>query len=481
MNKTVKEHVNHFENDSRMKSSRGKGKNNKRNSDPCLEALPIESKKGRRKSTTGEEQQKNNKPISLQRSNSFSTSDSLDLNSKKRKMGDNENDLNPNAPKKLEMDTGVLDMLTQALKPLATIQESISSCRAGLSSEIQELGRKQDRIKVDLEAQMKTLDSKLSNSLNENKKEVEKMMTDMKGEQQAFNSNIELRFSKIENENMYLRAQIQAASPLTSNLRQELMKKIALAEKQIIFLKYGVGSGEQGLRALINTLSDQEVTVTLKAMGKVGKENVQNWLATFLTSEERNRVLFAKVDLKKKIPKGCTMLRDMPEEYRPTFRDFEKRVQFSAAISQYTSRGYIAFEGVALQLRMSEKGNSHRQLIDSFDPSIIIEKEREKKTTLKMFLPDSKEMRTILMLSISPETTKEALENDVRAVLGSKYSKIESIELNKKNALIVCKERADVMDCKHTLEIEQKGSTTQKVFCNEICDQKQIDAVPMQS
>ena len=127
------------------------------------------------------------------------------------------------------------------------------------------------------------------------------------------------------------------------------------------------------MKDLIRTLREQEAQVILKPIGKVGKDNLQNWLATFKSCEERNKVLFAKSDLKKNIPKGCTMLRDMPEEYRLTFRDFEKRAQHSAAISQYNSRAYITFEGVALQLRMSEKGSSHKQLIESYDPSMNID------------------------------------------------------------------------------------------------------------
>ena len=120
-------------------------------------------------------------------------------------MGDaDESNMNP-ASKKLEFDPAMIEMITNALKPsLTTIEESIgqkidkiNDSQAGITSEIQALGRKHDQIKGDLEAQMKTLDNKLS----ENDKKVERMMKEMKGEQQVFNMNLELRFSRIEREN----------------------------------------------------------------------------------------------------------------------------------------------------------------------------------------------------------------------------------------------------------------------------------------
>ena len=85
------------------------------------------------------------------------------------------------------------------------------------------------------------------------------------------------------------------------------------------------------------------------------------------------------------------------------------------------------------------------------------------------------------MLSIASETSKETLENDIKAILGSKYSMIESVEISIKNALIVCKNRADVMDCKHLLSTEQRGATTKKVFCNEISSQMQAEDAQMHS
>ena len=174
------------------------------------------------------------------------------------------------------------------------------------------------------------------------------------------------------------------------------------------------------------------------------------------------------------------MLRDMPEEYRQKFRDFEMKAQHSAVISQYNSRAFITFEGVALQLRMSEKGNNQKQLIESYDPSLNNNRERGKNATLKMFQPESKEMRTILMSAIAADTTKETLEKDIKELLGSKQSMIESVEIFKKSALFVCGKRADVLECKHLLSIDQRGVTTKKVFCNEVSSQMQAADVQMQ-
>ena len=202
-----------------------------------------------------------------------------------------------------------------------------------------------------------------------------------------------------------------------------------------------------------------------------------NWIATFDSKEERNKVLFAKGDLKRdNIPKGCTMLRDIPEDYRQKYRDFEIKSHNSAVITQYTARAFIEFEGTTLVLKMSEKGNTKRQLIESYDPCKDNARDREKNTLLKMFEPDSQSMRTVLMSSIAEGTTKDKLEQDIRELLDSKQSMIESIEItSKRSALILCKKRSDAIDCKNILSTEQKGVTTKRGFCNELCSQKQAE------
>ena len=169
------------------------------------------------------------------------------------------------------------------------------------------------------------------------------------------------------------------------------------------------------------------------------------------------------------------MLRDIPEDYRQKYRDFEIKSQNSAVITQYSARAFIDFEGTTLVLKMSEKGNTKRQLLESFDPCMDNARDREKNTLLKMFEPESQSMRTVLMSSIAEGTTKDKLEKDIRELLGNKQSMIESIEIHKRSALIVCKKRSDAIDCKNILSTEQKGLTTRRVFCNELCSQKQIE------
>ena len=212
----------------------------------------------------------------------------------------------------------------------------------------------------------------------------------------------------------------------------------------------------------------------IRQIGRPDKDNMLNWIATFDSKDERNKVLFAKGDLKRdNIPKGCTMLRDIPEDYRQKYRDFEIKSNNIALITQYTARAFTEFEGTTLVLKMSEKGSTKRQLIESYDPCRDNARDREKNTLLKMFEPDSQSMRTVLMSSIAEGTTKEKLEQDIRELLDSKQSMIESVEItSKRSALILCKKRADAIECKNILSTEQKGATTKRVFCNELCSQK---------
>merc|ERR1712015_148666 len=210
-------------------------------------------------------------------------------------------------------------------------------------------------------------------------------------------------------------------------------------------------------------------------IGKTDSDNKQNWIARFPTKGERNSVLFARRELKIAIPKGCTMLRDIPEEYRQRFRDFEIKAKNMAIMTQYTSKAFIDFEGTTLVLKMSEKGNMRRQLMESFDPCEESIKDREKNTLLKMFEPESRAMRTILMSAIAENTAKEDLEKDIKEVLSKNYKSIESIELNKKSAVIICTTRAEAESCRDILATKQKGLTTTKVFCNELYSLKQLE------
>ena len=79
------------------------------------------------------------------------------------------------------------------------------------------------------------------------------------------------------------------------------------------------------------------------------------------------------------------------------------------------------------------------------------------------------------MSAIAENTTKEDLEKDIKEVLNKDYKSIESIELNKKYAVIICTTRAEAESCKDILATKQKGLTTTKVFCNELYSLKQIE------
>ena len=120
-----------------------------------------------------------------------------------------------------------------------------------------------------------------------------------------------------------------------------------------------------------------------------------------------------------------------------------------------------------MQLKMSEKGSSRKQLIDSYEPQVNSKHEQDSATTLKMFQPEAVEMRTVLMTSLAADVNKEGLERDIRELLGQRQSIIVSIELYRKSALIVCTNRADALECKENLAKDQKGSTSKKVFCSE--------------
>ena len=83
-NTTVREHVTHFENNTRMnknknKSNRGRSRKKDKKLDSSFETLPVViGEESRRKSTAGEEQLSTNKNISFTgRARSFSAADQL--------------------------------------------------------------------------------------------------------------------------------------------------------------------------------------------------------------------------------------------------------------------------------------------------------------------------------------------------------------------------------------------------------------------
>ena len=202
-------------------------------------------------------------------------------------------------------------------------------------------------------------------------------------------------------------------------------------------------------------------------------------IVTFKDNVERNKVLFGPGSLKKKIPTGITLARDMPEIYRKKFLEFTADTRNMRKVSQGKMIDRIFFNDIELTYIIRDRSNNSQKLGSFIPDSTCPGLGMENTNPIKQLEPGAAELRTILMNGLPENTNNNALKDDIGRLIGSDVAQIESVTVDKRSAFVLCNSTEDARKIFKVLSAQKIGVTTSNVFLAGYKEDKTLKSAPI--
>ena len=198
---------------------------------------------------------------------------------------------------------------------------------------------------------------------------------------------------------------------------------------------------------------------------------------TFKDSVDRNRVLFGPGTLKKNIPPGITLARDIPETYRKKYSEFSKDARYMRTLTHGNTIDKIYFNDIELVYTIRDE-NNRTQIVDSFTPDST-RPGLGTESTISHLEPGAAVLRTVLMSSLPPNTDSDVLKGNIHGLVGTDAAQIESVTVEKRSAFILCSSPVTASSIFKILATQKSGASTNNVYLAGRKADKPVTAAPI--